>query len=179
MPDICDFLFDQSSLEGSPTAKVPHGKNTQFPRNQNCSWMGCSCFVSLSASSHSQCLLWHLLLSDIFILLCDPHLVCNLRVPMCSSQACSLTIPSSLPLFFIFFFFVYSSSLTSFSFFCLLNFIFLQVPIMNPKLCQRSARNTLDAHPFTVLTCLPCWFFHSCAAVSNQRLVLIKLLMNT
>lgn len=29
MPDICDFLLDQSSLEGSPTAKGPHRKNTQ------------------------------------------------------------------------------------------------------------------------------------------------------
>ena len=29
MPDICNFLLDQSSLEGSPTAKGPHRKNTQ------------------------------------------------------------------------------------------------------------------------------------------------------
>lgn len=128
-----------------------------FPCNQNRSWMGCSCFVSLS--SHSQCLLWHLLLSAIFIPVCDPHFVYNLRVPMCSSQACCLTIPSSLLLFFIFFFFFYSSSLTSFSFFSLLNIIFSQVPIMNPKLSQPSARNTLDAHPFTVLTYFSCLFY--------------------
>jgi len=160
MPDICAFFLDQSSLEGSHghSKRAPQKEYSVFPRNQNRPWMGCSCFVSLSASSHSRYLLWHLL-SDIFILVCDPHFVCNLRVPTCSSQACSLTIPSSPLLFFIFFFFFYSSSLTSFSFFSLLNYFVSQVPIMNPKLCQPSARNTLDAYPFTVLTCLPCLFY--------------------
>lgn len=125
MPDICAFFLDQSSLEGSRghSKRAPQKEYSVFPRNQNRPWMGCSCFVSLSASSHSRYLLWHLL-SDIFILVCDPHFVCNLRVPTCSSQACSLTIPSSSLLFFIFFFFFYSSSLTSFSFFSLLNYFF-------------------------------------------------------
>ena len=104
------------------TAKGPHRKNTQCFLVIKIVLGWAAPVLSLSASSHSRCLLWHLL-SDIFILVCDPHFVCNLRVPTCSSQACSLTIPSSRLLFFIFSFFFYSSSLTSFSF-SLLNFIF-------------------------------------------------------
>lgn len=136
--------------------------------------MDCSCFVSVSASSHSQHLLWHLPLCDIFILVRDPHFAYNLRVPTYSSQACSLTFPSSLLLhFFILFFFFYSSSLTSFSFFSLLNIISL-VPIMNQKICLLSARNTLDAHPSSSgssqssCTFSAC-FIHSCATASSTE----------
>lgn len=62
-----------------------------FPCNQNCSWMNCSCSVSLPASHHSQCLLWHLLLSGVFILAHGSHFVCNLKVSVSSSQ-CALSL---------------------------------------------------------------------------------------